>query len=224
MANYPEPFTILNGQTSAPTPPVRNSGNGWGLVPSAWKAGAVEEAEFKLHAAASNAITAARLLGGSLEPQVLTDDDVDTVDATDNELDIASHAYVTGDGPIRLTTSGTLPAGLAIGTDYWIIVMSSGAISLAETFERAMKGIEIDFGAGSAGTHTVVDTATTKRVKWMSHGLLGESGDGAVALTALVGYRVRVKHSPETVVYGFVGTFGSAEATTATMTPLPLVR
>ena len=224
MNPYASPFVILNGLTAAPTPPVRNSGNGWGLVPAEWKSGGVEEAEIALFAAGSNAVTAAKLVAGSLEAQVLADDDVDTVDATDNEFDIASHAYVTGDGPVRLTTTGALPAGLAIATDYWVIVMGAGAISLADSWERAMNGVEIDMGAGSSGTHTIVDTTATKRVKWLSVGFLGEAADGAVTLTIAMGWRGRFKHSPETVVYGLVGTFGSSVATTARLTPLPLVR
>lgn len=219
---YPEPIVILNALTAAPTPPVRSSGNGWGLVPASWKGGSVVEFDLEVFAADDNDVTGAKLLAGRRQTIALADDDVDTVDATDNELDIASHAYVTGDGPIRLSTTDTLPSGLAEDTDYWIIVVSSGAISLAESFERAMNNQEIDFGAGSAGTHTVVDTDETKRVYWHSMGLLGEAADGALSLTAAMAYTARVKHSLRTDVYGLVATFSDTVATTARLLPLPL--
>ncbi len=224
MNPYAAPFTILNGLTSAPTPPVRNSGNGWGVVPPEWKSGGVEEAEIKLTAAGSNAVTVSKLIAGSLEPQVLADDDVNTVTNATDKLTVTSHAYLTGDGPVQLTTSGGLPAGLALATDYWIIVIDANDIQLADSFDRAMNSVPVLFTTDGTGTQTIVDTAATKRVKMLSVGFLGEAADGAVTLTISMGWRGRFKHSPETVVYSIVGTFGSAVATTARLSPLPIVR
>lgn len=209
-------LTILSAATSAATPPVA-----WGLVPVSWRRPLVQEFDLELWALAATNLTAAKLLGGTRQAQVLADDDVDGVDTTDNELDITSHAFQTGDGPVRITTSGAVPGGLAVATDYWVIKRSANAISLATSFEHAMTDVEIDLSAGASGTNTVVDTASTQRVHWHSHGFLGEAGDGAVTLTAQMSYRVRCKHAnPRIELYALVATFSAAEAVTCTLHPV----
>lgn len=216
----PEDITILNGLTSAPTPPTYNSGNGWGAVPHSWSGGAVEEFDLEVHADAANAVTVAKLVAGTPETQVLADDAVESI--ASNELTLTSHAYETGDGPVRFTTSGTLPTGLAANTDYWVIDTGTNTIKIADSLYAALTNQPIQVSGGS-GTHTIVDVTTgdkpTARIKWLSQGFLGEAGDGAVTLTALMGYRVRVQHSQKTAVYALVATFGSAVATYAKIVP-----
>lgn len=226
---YPSPGNALNGTTTAATPPTYNSGNGWFAVPKSWAAGAVEELDVHVYADGTNAVTVARLVGARAEYQTLADDDVDTVDTTDNELDIASHAYVTGDGPVRLTNSGgALPGGLATNTDYWIIVIGAGAISLADSLYNALTNKEIDITSAGSGTHTIVDVVTgkdhqkTKRLHWGSMGFLGESNDGAMSLTSAMSWQGRVKHADEIVAYSMVGTFGAAVATYCRLVPRPI--
>lgn len=222
-AYFPAKLTIINGATSAATPPVYNSGNGWGVVPDSWKGGAVEEFDLELWADGTNNITDGRLVAGTPETEVIVDDDVDTVDFGNNELDLTSHAYVTGDGPVRLTTTDTLPAGLAEDTDYWIEVVNSGSIRLHWSLQNALNSVnEVAFSDGGTGTHTIEDTADTKRIRWLSQGNLGEDGDGAVALTSLMGYRVRCKHANPTVVYAIVGTFSDTVATYGKLVPLDI--
>lgn len=68
------------------------------------------------------------------------DDVTDTVtaaDATANTLTVAGHDFETGDGPVRLTGSD-LPAPLAEGTDYWVVVASSSALQLATSYANAI--------------------------------------------------------------------------------------
>lgn len=221
MSTYPQPVTILNAQTSAPTPPAYNSGNGWGLVPKAWQGGGVDDFDIEIHATGSNAVTAAKLVGGCPELLVtLADDDADAVTNAADTLTVTGHAYVTGDGPVRLTTTDTLPAGLSLATDYWIIVVDANTIQLAESWERAMQSLAVSLADDGTGTHTISKTSTTKRVKWLSVGLLGESADGAITLTAAMGWRGRVKHSHRTLIYSVVGTFGSAVDTTVVLSPV----
>lgn len=43
------------------------------------------------------------------------------VDTTTDEIAITDHGYIDSQGPVRLTSTGTLPAGLATGTDYYIV-------------------------------------------------------------------------------------------------------
>jgi len=99
------------------------------------------------------------------KPLTLAADDVDVVDFANDELDVTGHAYVTGDGPVRLTTTGTLPTGLALDTDYWVIVIGVDTIQLAATFQDAINPVPVpvSFSDAGSGTHTINGTASTAR-------------------------------------------------------------
>lgn len=88
---------------------------------------------------------------------------VESVDEVGDTLESAAHARQTGDGPVRLTTTGVAPGGLAVATDYWVIVDDADNVQLATTFKRAMAGQAIDITDAGTGDHAIVDTATTQR-------------------------------------------------------------
>lgn len=90
-------------------------------------------------------------------------DQVVTFDTTDNEVDWTAHGQYTGNGPIRFTTTGSLPAGLATGTDYWIIKRNANSFSLATSRANAFSNVEIDMTSAGSGTQTLVDTASTRQ-------------------------------------------------------------
>ena len=69
--------------------------------------------------------------------------------------EIAAHGYETGNGPYQLTTTGTLPAGLALLTNYWIINVSVGVISLATSYDLAIAGTAINITDDGSGIHTI---------------------------------------------------------------------
>jgi len=56
---------------------------------------------------------------------------------------------------VRLTTTTTLPAGLATATDYYVIKVSDTTFSLATSYANAIAGTEIDITSAGTGTHTV---------------------------------------------------------------------
>lgn len=56
---------------------------------------------------------------------------------------------------VRLTTSGTLPAGLATATDYYYIRMSDSTFELASSYANAIAGTQINITDAGTGTHTV---------------------------------------------------------------------
>lgn len=56
---------------------------------------------------------------------------------------------------VRLTTSGTLPAGLATATDYYVIRMSDTTFELATSYANAIAGTQIDITSAGSGTHTI---------------------------------------------------------------------
>ncbi len=73
----------------------------------------------------------------------------DTIAETD-------HDFETGEGPFRLTTSGTLPAGLTTATDYWAIRVDADNFKPAVSRAAAIAGTAVDItAAAGGGTHTV---------------------------------------------------------------------
>ncbi len=72
-----------------------------------------------------------------------------TFDATgggvENEVTATAHGYQTGDGPFRLTESGTLPTGLATGTNYFVIRVDNNTFQLAPDYQNALDGAAVVF-------------------------------------------------------------------------------
>lgn len=65
---------------------------------------------------------------------------------------------------VRATTTGTLPTGLALATDYFVIRMSATTIKLASNLTNALAGTAIDITAQGTGTHTLTHTLTARAV------------------------------------------------------------
>ena len=91
-----------------------------------------------------------------LADDTFIDGDVDISDgAGGNSVNIANHLFVTLD-KVRLTSSGTLPAGLALATDYWIIAFDANNIQFASSIANALIPTEVDItAAAGGGTHTI---------------------------------------------------------------------
>jgi hypothetical protein len=56
---------------------------------------------------------------------------------------------------VRLTTTTTLPAGLATATDYYLVRLSDTTFELATTYANALAGTQINITDAGTGTHTV---------------------------------------------------------------------
>lgn len=56
---------------------------------------------------------------------------------------------------VQLTTTGTLPAGLALATDYYVIKVTDLTIKLATSYANAVAGTAIDITDAGTGTHTI---------------------------------------------------------------------
>lgn len=56
---------------------------------------------------------------------------------------------------VRCTTSGTLPSGLALATDYYLIKVSDTTYKLASTYANCIAGTAIDITGTGTGTHTL---------------------------------------------------------------------
>jgi hypothetical protein len=56
---------------------------------------------------------------------------------------------------VRFTTSGTLPAGLSLATDYWLVRQSATTALVASSYANAVAGTTIDITSAGTGTHTL---------------------------------------------------------------------
>lgn len=86
-----------------------------------------------------------------------------TANAALDLLAVTGHGLQTGYGPLRLTTTGTLPGGLATATDYWALSFDADHFSLATSFFNALIGKQIDILDAGTGTHTAASTGATTR-------------------------------------------------------------
>lgn len=88
---------------------------------------------------------------------ILPDDtfvDGDVTVGTDS-VNINAHAFKTGDH-VQLTSTGTLPAGLALATDYYIINTDANNIKFAASLTDAIAGTPVTItAAAGGGTHTI---------------------------------------------------------------------
>lgn len=85
--------------------------------------------------------------------------DVNT--GTDQITVTANSELITG-RKIQLTTTGTLPTGLSLATDYYIIVVDSTHIKLASSLANAVAGTAIDITGAGSGTNTGTHTGTAR--------------------------------------------------------------
>ena len=67
-----------------------------------------------------------------------------------NALNATAHGFSNGDR-VQLTSTGTLPAGLATATDYWVINKTAGAIELSATRTGSTP---VTLTSDGTGTHT----------------------------------------------------------------------
>lgn len=112
----------------------------------------------------------------TFDPVVIT-----SVNATLNTLTKVDHELRSGDGPVRLTTTGTLPGGLSLETNYWIVKVDDDNIKLSDTYTRSGGGnianpiTALDLNDAGTGVHTISHTTETLRtgeeIKFLARGM-----------------------------------------------------
>lgn len=80
--------------------------------------------------------------------------DVTTVDSSSNSFSISGHPFNTGDR-VTVTSTGSLPGGLAAGISYYVISADANSIKLATSYANAIGGSDIDIQTTGSGTITV---------------------------------------------------------------------
>lgn len=100
-------------------------------------------------------------------PLAMSDDTVESVDAGADTLTLTAHGLQTGDGPVRVSTSGSLPTGLSGGTDYYVIKVDADTIKLSTTLAGSYAGTVNGISSTGSGTHTLDLTGVgTERGVW----------------------------------------------------------
>lgn len=101
------------------------------------------------------------------------------------QVNITAHGLQTGDGPFRMTNAGgALPAGYAAGTDYYAIRTGADALQLAASRALAFAGTAVAITGDGTGTHTLSDTASTRRPVIVASGVNTDGDNGGAALAA----------------------------------------
>mgnify|MGYP001566893324 FL=1 len=77
---------------------------------------------------------------------------------------ITAHGLSAGDGPFTATTTGTLPAGMALLTNYYAIVDDANHIRIATSYANAVAGTATDITGAGSGVHTLVTGAATTTI------------------------------------------------------------
>jgi hypothetical protein len=79
---------------------------------------------------------------------------ITSVTAASDYVDHTAYNLMTGTR-VRLTTTTTLPGGLATATDYYIIKISDTRCSFATSYANAIAGTAINITDAGTGTHTI---------------------------------------------------------------------
>lgn len=190
---------------SLPFPPATGT---VAFVPDGWStegAGTVPQFDLDISSTGALDFTGGELWAGKLRALVIADTQIDSVTHATETINEAGHGLLTGDGPIRLTTSGTLPTGLALATDYWVIKTGAGTFKLAASLEDALAGTAVAFSDAGTGNHTYSDTTATSRVVFHSLGLL----TATIALDVQKAWSRRIEHSNCVVCYALTGTLSA---------------
>lgn len=77
------------------------------------------------------------------------------VNVTNNTFTETGHGFVTGYGPVYVSSSTTLPTGLAATTPYWVIYVDANTFKLASSEANAFAGVAIDVTDQGSGNHTI---------------------------------------------------------------------
>lgn len=113
------------------------------------------------------------------------------VDLTAESLRLDAHGMQTGDGPVRVSTTGALPTGLSAATDYWVIRVDANRFALATSLVNALALTKINITAVGSGTHQLVralsigvDLSASGILEWLAQGVRPETMRATAAASA----------------------------------------
>lgn len=74
--------------------------------------------------------------------------------ATPAVVTLNGHGLATGNC-VELTTTGALPTGLSVNTNYYVIYVNANTFNLATTFANALAGTKINTSGTQSGVHSL---------------------------------------------------------------------
>lgn len=110
---------------------------------------------------------------------------------------------------VQFTTTTTLPTGLSLATDYWLVRVSATTARVATSLANAIAGTVVAYTDGGTGTHTL----TVRHARY---------GDGKGVQTILVPSTVMGAGTP-TVTLTYTNSDGTGSKTTPSTPALPLI-
>jgi len=181
----------------------------------------VKEFDLEILCDAAETVTSMSLYGVRPQPLVVADDTFTATAADPSVVTATAHTLLMGDGPFRVSSSTTLPAGLVADTDYWIFYLDANTYSWCPTRADALAGTnKVACTTTGTGTHTISDKVVateaddddiTQRLHFFLYGTINAGND--VVVGAQTAYIERIQHSPLTLYYAILGTQTSAEPT-----------
>jgi hypothetical protein len=78
-----------------------------------------------------------------------------TADPATDICTAVGHGMETGDGLVRPSSTGTLPAGIAAATSHWLIVIDADHFKLATSLANAYAGTAINITDAGTGVHSI---------------------------------------------------------------------
>lgn len=100
----------------------------------------------------------------------------DVTTGTDT-IALALHNFNRTGFKVQFTSSGTLPAGLALLTNYYVIVVTPGTFKVASSPANAFAGTAVDITDVGSGTHTVHQWEDPDAASRFAYASGGNSGD-----------------------------------------------
>jgi len=70
-------------------------------------------------------------------------------------ITMPSHGFSTGDGPITISTNGTVPGGLDTTTNYYAIAIDNNTFKLATNPTNAANGTAVNITSGASGPASI---------------------------------------------------------------------
>jgi hypothetical protein len=116
-----------------------------------------------------------------------TKQDITSVSAAADTITIASHGVQNIERQLELTTTDTLPGGLAADTVYYPIRVDANTLQLASTRTDAADGTAINITDTGTGTHTVQHLVDTVSI---SNSLLRDRNAGSAAEAQATGVAI----------------------------------
>lgn len=78
-----------------------------------------------------------------------------TADPATDICTAVAHGMETGDGLVRPSSTGVLPAGIAAATSHWMIKVDDDHFKLATSLANAYGGIAVDITDAGTGVHSI---------------------------------------------------------------------